>query len=106
MYTFNLKYKALLIGTLNFEQESWCFSYSPEFKAQKSIRTLICFPDKEKVYVSGQLWSFFIARIPSIKQPHIKLFMDNNNIKNTDNALMLKYFGNKCISNPYELVSV
>lgn len=102
--SFNVIYNDLLIGTLSLKDEEWNFDYSSKFKDQKSIRPIVDFPDKSKNYSSDELWPFFASRIPGTGQPMVQNFLLKNNVKETDAVVLLKEFGKKSITNPYELV--
>ena len=64
--SFILTYEKLKIGFLNVENGKWEFSYSEEFKSQDELEPIVDFPDKNKVYISGELWPFFSSRIPEV----------------------------------------
>jgi len=49
------------------------------------------------------LWPFFGIRIPGLKQPAIQEILRNENIETDNDVELLKRFGQKTISNPYEL---
>ncbi len=47
--------------------------------------------------------AFFQTCIPGLKQPAVKEILDKENINVENEAALLKRFGKKTISNPYEL---
>lgn len=98
-----LKLGELVIGFLTCKNGEWIFKYSKEFKEQKDFHKIIGFPELEEEYKATDLWPFFRIRIPGLKQPAIKEILKNENLKNNEFEL-LKRFGKKSISNPYELV--
>jgi len=100
---FNLYYNDLTIGYLTLKKGIWKFNYSDEFKKQESIKPLINFPDKNKEYSSGDLWPFFISRIPGITRPEIQSQIKKNNIDEENEVELLNLFGKKNISNPFIL---
>lgn len=101
---FTIKFDKLVIGKLNLSDGKWFFEYSNEFKSQDEILPLVDFPDVNKVYESEELWPFFLVRIPSTQQPKVKKIIDKEHIDANNEVELLKRFGKKTISNPYELV--
>lgn len=101
---FALKYKTLTVGYLELHNGTWKFSYSREFEKQDELRPLVQFPDKNKTYENEELWPFFTVRIPGLNQPEIQHIIESENIDRTNEVELLKRFGEKTISNPYELV--
>jgi len=95
---FNVNLGKLLIGTLQFSNGQWQFSYSDEFKTQNRISPLANFPSKDKDYTSRELWPFFTSRIPSNSQLQI-----DKESPQEDLVTLLIRFGRKTVSNPYEL---
>ena len=100
---FNLKINDLIIGYLKIEDQTWTFKYSEEFKSQETYRRLAGFSDLNKTYESKELWPFFKIRIPGLKQPMIKEILEKENLGNSSEAILLKRFGRKSMSNPYIL---
>lgn len=101
---FELKYKTLTVGYLELNHGVWKFSYSNEFKEQDELRPIVQFPDTNKVYQNEELWPFFTIRIPGLNQPEIENILESENIDRSNEVELLKRFGEKTISNPYELV--
>lgn len=93
----------LLIGTLSVTDGKWKFEYSDEFKKHSEIRPLIEFPELNEVYEKEQLWQFFASRIPSMEQPDVEDVLENENIAEDDAVALLKRFGQRTITNPFEL---
>jgi HipA-like protein len=104
--TFSLRLGTLPVGVLSIERGEWTFSYAPEFSARIDMRPLPIFPDVNKVYHSHELWSFFRMRVPSLKQPSIRKIVDQEGIDSNDQVQLLKRFGRRTISNPFELIEV
>lgn len=100
---FNLKINDLIIGFLKIENKKWTFKYSDEFKNQDNYRRLAGFSDLNKIYESNELWPFFKIRIPGLKQPMIKEILEKENLTGSNEAILLKRFGRKSMSNPYIL---
>ena len=100
---FTISYKDLEIGSLELKDGLWHFSYSDEFKEQNQIPPLPDFPDVQKVYTKDELWPFFIIRIPSLKQPKVQKIISKEEIDSTSQVELLKRFGEKSISNPFQL---
>lgn len=98
---FHINLGKLLIGTLSYSAGVWYFSYSSNFKLQTKILPLANFPSKDKKYSAQELWPFFASRIPSNAQ----LQLDKNQPKENIITLLNK-FGQRTISNPYELKQV
>ena len=99
---FELKYKNLLIGTLEYKYKEsvWYFEYSEEFKSQKDIAPILSFPNTNKVYSGKELWSLFTSRIPD----NTNESTDNNKKESNSNLIdLLKSYGQKTITNPFDL---
>lgn len=101
--TFTLLYGDLPVGELNFDGNSWNFHYTKMFQTQSEIEPIPSFPVKSKSYTSSELWPFFQARIPSLKQPKIKAIISNKGINENDIIALLRLFGTKSINNPFVL---
>lgn len=99
---FELKYKNLLIGTLEykFKENVWYFEYSEEFKRQNKIAPILSFPNTNKVYSGKELWSFFASRIPDNTSESA-----DNKEKECNSSMidLLKSYGQKTITNPFDL---
>lgn len=100
---FAVSYKDLIIGTLEIKEGVWIFTYSEEFKNQDKINPLPDFPDVEKKYRNDELWPFFLIRIPSLKQPKVQKIISKEEIDSSSQVELLKRFGEKSISNPFQL---
>ncbi|MEP7374620.1 MAG: HipA N-terminal domain-containing protein [Chitinophagaceae bacterium] len=92
------------IGVLYCEKSEWYFKYSEDFKNRSEYNRIVGFPDLNKTYKSDTLWPFFQIRIPGLKQPAIKEILEKEKIDKTNEVELLRRFGHKSISNPYELV--
>jgi HipA-like protein len=102
--TFELKVDRMVIGTLRCEMGNWVFKYSDEFKNHKDEYNHIAgFSQLDKIYQNETLWPFFQTRIPGLKQPSVKEIIEKEHINASDEFALLKRFGKKTISNPYEL---
>lgn len=107
IHKFALLYNELVIGFLEAEKGFWKFYYSEEFKKKKNELSYITgFPELEKIYVSEELWPFFKIRIPGLGQPRVRKTIEKENISPKDEPALLKRFGKKSISNPYQLDTV
>lgn len=102
---FQLVYGDHLIGTLKYEDGTWTFQYSDDFKKNPDLNPIINFPDKQKVYNSPELWPFFATRIPALNQPYQFKKIAKANANKEDSVALLKIFGSETITNPYRLVS-
>jgi HipA-like protein len=102
---FILKYGDLLVGTLSVKDGVWKFEYSEQYKQSKDFRPLVEFPDVDKVYESKELWQFFASRIPSPEQPEVDEILKREQISEDDSVALLKRFGTRTVSNPFQLES-
>jgi len=100
---FLLKYDDLLVGTLSVEDGKWKFEYSDEFRRHGSLRPIVEFPDVNKIYQSDDLWQFFASRIPSPEQAEVEEILKREQIEEGDAVSLLKRFGKRTITNPFEL---
>ncbi len=101
---FLRRFGSLTVGKLSVDKGVWTFRYSPAFRARNDMRPLPMFPDVNGVYRSDELWSFFRMRVPSLKQPAVRAIVDKEGIDSNDQITLLKRFGRRTISNPFELV--
>lgn len=104
---FHLKKDDVLIGILTYENHLWKFCYSDEIKNNPELSSkfhIINFPDIHKEYTSSSLWPFFITRIPSINQPSLLQKIKAANADKNNPIDLLKLFGRKTITNPFELI--
>jgi HipA-like protein len=101
---FLLRFGNLIVGKLSVDEGVWTFRYSPAFRARADMRPLPMFPNVHEVYKSDGLWSFFRMRVPSLKQPAVRAIVDKEGIDSSDQIKLLKRFGRRTISNPFELV--
>lgn len=100
---FMLYYQDLPIGMLSVNEGKWTFVYSEDFKKQDSVRKLIDFPQVDKVYTSENLWPFFAHRIPGLGQPKVQEIIKKENIDSDNEVDLLRRFGKRSITNPFEL---
>ncbi len=101
--SFVLKYKELTIGYLNYSNGKWGFMYSEAFKSQSKIGAIIDFPKKDKKYEESYLWPFFAHRIPGLGQPKIQEILKEEQIDPKNEIDLLRRFGQRSITNPFEL---
>ena len=102
---FLLTVDNISIGTLYCEKAEWYFKYTDDFKTHSNeYHRIVGFPDLDKTYKSDSLWPFFQIRIPGLKQPQIQEILEKEKIDQLNEVALLKRFGKKTISNPYELV--
>ncbi|WP_317897783.1 HipA N-terminal domain-containing protein [Aurantibacillus circumpalustris] len=102
---FVLTYKDLVVGTLTRGHGKWAFEYSEAFKRQNKISVLTDFPHKDKKYEESYLWPFFAHRIPGLGQPQVKEIIKEEHIDSKNEIDLLRRFGQKTITNPFELAS-
>ncbi|MBN8680490.1 MAG: HipA N-terminal domain-containing protein [Chitinophagales bacterium] len=102
---FRLVYENNLIGTLEFSESRWRFVYSDWFKNQSEIQPFANFPDVNQEYVSDDLPPFFESRIPGTSQPQVEAFLKEKvqASEGETKAALLKQFGRRTITNPFEL---
>jgi HipA-like protein len=101
---FILKVDKIRMGILYCKDGDWYFKYCKEFKDRSDEYNRITgFPDLDKTYKSKTLWPFFQTRIPGLKQPSVQEIIKEEKIDQTNEAALLKRFGKKTITNPYEL---
>jgi HipA-like protein len=100
---FELAYGKITVGHLALKNGVWEFRYSTEFLKQSDIRTLIDFPDQNRIYRSKNLWPFFAHRIPSLAQPQVQEVIKEEGLDVHDQALLLARFGRRAISDPFAL---
>ena len=102
---FILQLTDVEIGELYCEKGEWFFKYSNDFRNKSNdYNRIVGFPDLNKTYHSQTLWPFFRIRIPGLKQPAIQEILKKENIDKENDVELLKRFGYKTITNPYELV--
>jgi len=105
---FQVLYHELPVGRLTLEQETWVFEYSAEFVKQVGeaggVQVLAEFPQVAKRYTSTELWPFFMARIPSLRQPAVQERIDEKGIDSHSSVQLLREFGKRSIANQFELV--
>ena len=93
------------IGTLYCEKGEWYYKYTDDFKKRSDeYNRIVGFPDLNTTYKSETLWPFFQVRIPGLKQPAIQEILKKEKIDMGNEVELLKRFGHKTITNPYELV--
>lgn len=103
---FKLLLNELEVGTLHLKEGVWTFVYSPDFKAQDKVKPLPDFPKVGKSYTSGELYPFFVERIPGLSQPKVQAAIRKEHIDERNEAALLKRFGRLTIANPFELKAV
>lgn len=101
---FHVLYGGTEVGTLELAEGFWKFRYSDEFRKDNHLRAITEFPNPSREYVSPELWPFFAMRIPSLKQAEIKAIVEREHIDEHDEATLLRRFGRRTVSNPFELV--
>jgi HipA-like protein len=104
--TFVLQVDDISIGLLHCENGEWLFKYTKEFKSHsKEYNRIVGFPDLDKEYRSDSLWPFFRIRIPGLKQPAVQEILKKEKIDQSNEVALLKRFGQKTITDPYQLVA-
>lgn len=100
---FILMLGELPVGELSVRDGEWRFQYSKAFRDSPKLRPLVEFPDLDKVYTQPELWQFFASRIPSTLQPDVEEVMEKEHIEDDDLIALLKRFGRRTITSPFEL---
>lgn len=100
---FKLKYEDLSIGQLTYDDGKWMFEYSSEFRHQKEVQPLVDFPNPDKRYENNYLWPFFAHRIPGLGQPEVQRIIEKESLNPKNEVDLLKRFGKRSITNPFEL---
>lgn len=102
---FRLIYEGNEIGALEFSEGQWAFAYSEWFKNQSEIKPFANFPDASRKYVSDDLPPFFESRLPGTSQPQVEAFLKKKvqTSEGETKAALLKQFGRRTITNPFEL---
>ena len=102
---FRLIYENNEIGTLEFSDSQWRFIYSDWFKNQSDIKPFANFPDANREYISDDLPPFFESRLPGVSQPQVEAFLKEKVqvSEGETKAALLKQFGRRTITNPFEL---
>lgn len=100
---FRLLLESIEVGQLSFNNNSWEFKYSDEFKKITGIKPLADFPDIDKTYNSTTLWPFFSSRIPSLSRSRVKNLIEKEGIPSNDLLALLERFGKRTITNPFVL---
>lgn len=102
---FRLIYENDEIGTLEFKDNQWRFVYSEWFKNQSEIKPFANFPDVTREYSSDDLPPFFESRLPGVSQPQVEAFLKGKAkvSEGETKAALLKQFGRRTITNPFEL---
>jgi len=102
--TFQLKVDEIVLATLHSEKGRWQFRYNEDFKHNsEGYKKIPGFSDLNKIYESDVLWPFFQTRIPGLKQPEVIEIIEKESINKSNQAALLKRFGKRSISNPFEL---
>lgn len=88
----------MLVGVLYKENGLWVYEYSDQFKKQTKYRPIANFSNKEKKYVSKDLFPFFTTRIPGKGQLKLK------KEEKCDIETLLKKYGEHSATNPFVLL--
>jgi hypothetical protein len=89
------------VARLILNSGTWTFVYTPTFKSQSEVPPITDFPDKNEVYTSPELWSFFTERIPNMDQKSVREIINSKEIDETDIAVLLSFFGGRTITNNF-----
>jgi|APTNR8051073442_1049403.scaffolds.fasta_scaffold00313_2 HipA-like protein len=103
---FMLLHGTIAIGELTLDNGIWTFCYTEAFKAQDRLAPLIDFSNVDRVYKSHELFPYFAGRIPSLARPQIQRIIKKQNIDDRNTVALLKHFGQRTITTPFELVSL
>jgi HipA-like protein len=103
---FQLTYRKLEVGILSLKAGKWTFQYAEAFKAQDKIKPLTDFPDLNKVYISRELYPFFLSRIPGAGQTRFQETIKREHVNPNNLVELLKRFGQQTISNSFVLQTI
>lgn len=93
----------VVVGQLSKDDAGlYVFEYAAEFKAS-GLPPLPDFPRLDDTYKSPALWPFFAVRLPPVDRPDVKAQIERLHIDKEDTLQLLKSFGQRVISSPYEL---
>ena len=95
---YKLMLDNMLVGVLYKENGLWVFEYSDAFKKQTKYRPIVNFSNKNKKYVSKELFPFFTSRLPGKGQ--LKLKKEDK----CDVDTLLKRYGEHSATNPFVLL--
>ena len=95
---YKLMLDNMLVGVLYKENGFWVYEYSETFKRQDKDRPIANFSNKEKKYVSKELFPFFTTRIPGKGQ--LKLKKEDK----CDVDMLLRKYGEHTPTNPFVLL--
>ena len=92
------------VGELRCANGRWFFAYTEQFKQRSDeFYPIGGFSDLDKVYESDTLWPFFLVRIPGLGQPKVKETIAREKIDATNEAELLRRFGERTLANPFVL---
>jgi hypothetical protein len=92
------------VGELSCQNGNWTFVYTEQFKARsEEFYPIVGFPNLEKTYKSDTLWPFFLVRIPGLGQPQVQETIAKENLDATNEAQLLRRFGERTLANPFVL---
>jgi hypothetical protein len=60
---------------------------------------------EDRTYESRKLWQFFASRIPSPARAEVVEILEREQIEEDDAVSLLKRFGRRTVTNPFELVA-
>jgi len=95
---YKLMLDNMLVGVLYKENGYWVYEYSEGFKRQTKYRPIANFSNKEKKYVSKELFPFFTTRLPGKGQLKLK------KEENCDIDTLLRKYGEHSATNPFVLL--
>lgn len=101
---FRLSLGKLTVGELSYDGERWTFHYTEPFKTRsEEFYPIVGFSDLDKTYQSKALWPFFLVRIPGLGQPEVQEVIAREGLDATDEAQLLRRFGERTLANPFML---
>jgi hypothetical protein len=94
------------VGELTWQEEAWTFEYTEQFRARsEEFYPIVGFPNLEKTYRSNKLWPFFLVRIPGLGQSEVQETIAREELDVTNEAQMLRRFGERTLANPFVLTA-
>ncbi|MBO4371323.1 MAG: hypothetical protein J5826_00160 [Bacteroidales bacterium] len=95
---YKLMLDDMLVGVLYKEDGFWVYEYSEAFKRQNKYRPIANFLNKDRKYVSKELFPFFTTRLPGKGQLKLK------KEEHCDIDTLLKKYGEHSATNPFVLL--
>lgn len=93
------------VAELTRQEGQFIFRYLPTFE-QKNLAPIPSFPDLKREYRSTELWQFFRERIPDLRRPEIREWIEVHDIQEDDEFQLLEKLGSRAVTDPFQLKRV